>query len=85
MVSKRQLRVASNTGPLISAFQVKRSDLFARYFETISVPPTVVGELIRHGFESQTRVEQARESAYLCVRCTANTPTINYPLSWPRR
>lgn len=60
MAVRRKIRVASDTGPLISAFQVSRSDLLNRYFETIIVPPSVLAELIRHGFEPQSIAERER-------------------------
>ena len=41
--------VASNTGPLVSAFQCERIDLLRRYFGAIHLPETVLLELQRHG------------------------------------
>ena len=44
-----EIVVASNTGPLISAFQCGRIDLLRRYLVAIHIPETVLLELRRHG------------------------------------
>ena len=41
--------VACNTGPLISAFQCGRVDLFRRYFKTIYIASSQVAEFEKHG------------------------------------
>jgi predicted nucleic acid-binding protein len=42
-----EIVVASNTGPLVSAFQCGRIDLLRRYFGVIHIPETVLLEMRR--------------------------------------
>jgi hypothetical protein len=39
----------SNTGPLLSAFQSSRTDLFWRYFSVVHIPESVLKEMQAHG------------------------------------
>lgn len=44
-----KIKVACNTGPLISAFQCERLDLLRHYFEVIYIAPSQVAEFEKHG------------------------------------
>lgn len=47
--------VASNTGPLISAFQCGRTDLLKRYFSVIYITASELAEFDRHGWTDDIR------------------------------
>jgi predicted nucleic acid-binding protein len=46
---------ASNTGPLISAFQCGRTDLLKRYFSVIYVTASELSEFEKHGWTDEIR------------------------------
>ena len=46
---------ATNTGPLLSAFQCGRVDLVLRYFEPLYIVPSIVKECHRHGAGDELR------------------------------
>jgi predicted nucleic acid-binding protein len=62
-----EIVIASNTGPLVSAFQCGRIDLLRRYFGVIHIPETVLLELQRHG-AGNAADRLAREGLFVVER-----------------
>ncbi len=56
-----KLVAASNTGPLVSAFQCNRIDLLEHYFASIHFPPSVLAELEQHGAGNQIQKLRAQD------------------------
>ena len=68
----RNLRVISNTSPLIYLSKIGRLELLHYIFDTVYVPNTVVTEILRgkelsYGFASAIEVEDAMENGWIKV------------------
>lgn len=57
--------VVSNTGPLISAFQCDRIDLFKRYFDSIYIVQSQLEEFKRH--QAQEWIQELIDEGFVKV------------------
>lgn len=91
--ASERIVAASNTGPLISAFQCRRADLLKEYFSLLYITARELSELDRHGWAEEVQAlidegfvvvidrlsEEEREESERLARAIAMDPASGDP------